>query len=240
MASSSSGNSVPAAEAVQVLVSSLADDSPIVREASMAALKEITFLNPLLVLDCCLTVSRGGRRRFGNIAGLFQVMSVAIQSLDKGDVDHNYLAKLAKIATSEVISTKELNADWQRAAAGVLVSIGSHMPDLMMDEIFLHLSGSNSALPAMVQILADFASSDALQFTPHLKGVLARVVPILGNVRDIHRPIFANAFKCWCQSCWQCSIDFSLSSVVDADIMSFLNSAFELLLRVWAISRDLK
>ncbi|KAL3358257.1 hypothetical protein AABB24_015415 [Solanum stoloniferum] len=240
MASSSSGNSVPAAEAVQVLVSSLADDSLIVREASMAALKEITFLNPLLVLDCCLTVSRGGRRRFGNIAGLFQVISVAIQALDKGDVDHNYLAKLAKIATSEVISTKELNADWQRAAAGVLVSIGSHMPDLMMEEIFLHLSGSNSALPAMVQILADFASSDALQFTPHLKGVLARVVPILGNVRDIHRPIFANAFKCWCQSCWQCSVDFPLSSVVDADIMSFLNSAFELLLRVWAISRDLK
>ncbi|XP_070008857.1 protein SHOOT GRAVITROPISM 6 isoform X3 [Nicotiana sylvestris] len=77
-------------------------------------------------------------------------------------------------------------------------------------------------------------------FTPHLKGVLARVVPILGNVRDIHRPIFANAFKCWCQSCWQCSVDFPLSSVLDADIMSFLNSAFELLLRVWAISRDLK
>lgn len=123
MASSSSGNSVPAAEAVQVLVSSLADDSPIVREASMAALKDITSLNPLLVLDCCLTVSRGGRRRFGNIAGLFQVMSVAIQALDKGDIDPNYLAKLAKIATSEVISTKELNADWQRAAAGDLYQL---------------------------------------------------------------------------------------------------------------------
>lgn len=32
----------------------------------------------------------------------------------------------------------------------------------MMEEIFLHLSGSNSALPAMVQILADFASSDGI------------------------------------------------------------------------------
>lgn len=29
-----------------------------------------------------------------------------------------------------------------------------------MEEIFLHLSGPNSALPAMVQILADFASAD--------------------------------------------------------------------------------
>ena len=33
---------------------------------------------------------------------------------------------------------------------------------------------------------------EALQFTPRLKGVLSRVLPILGNVRDIHRPIFAN------------------------------------------------
>ncbi|TXG59012.1 hypothetical protein EZV62_016841 [Acer yangbiense] len=97
---------------------------------------------------------------------------------------------------------QELNADWQRAAAGLLVSIGSHLPDLvsllplphlylyyikfkhdsrsyalLSTAIFrvllfrnLHLqydgrniylfSGPNSALPAMVQTLADFASAD--------------------------------------------------------------------------------
>ncbi|PIN14746.1 hypothetical protein CDL12_12622 [Handroanthus impetiginosus] len=240
MASSSSGNSIPAPEAVQVLVASLADESPMVREASASTLKDIASLNPLLVLDCCSTVSRGGRRRFGNIAGLFQVMSVAIRALGKDDVDPQYMAKLARIAAAEIISTKELNADWQRAASGVLVSLGLHLPDLMMDEIFLHLSGSNSALPAMVQILADFASSDAFQFTPRLKGVLKRVLPILGNVKDIHRPIFANAIKSWCQACWQYSVDYSLFTVIDGDVMSFLNSAFELLLRVWAASRDIK
>ncbi|CAH9135639.1 unnamed protein product [Cuscuta epithymum] len=240
MAASSTCSSIPASEAVQVMVSSLADDSPSVREASMSALKDLTSMNPLLVLDCCLTVSRGGRRRFGNISGLFEVISVAIQALDRRDVDPVFMMKLAKIASAEVISSKELNTDWQRAAASVLVSVGSHLPDLMMNEIFFHLTGSNSALPAMVKILADYASSDALQFTPRLKGVLARVVPILGNVKDMYRPIFANAFKCWCQACWQYSVDFSLSPVLDADVVSFLNSAFELLLRVWAMSRDLK
>lgn len=75
------------AEAVQLLVSSLADDSSVVREASMASLRDIASLyvpiffgisftsyashsynqyllyrNPLLVLDCCYAVSRGGRR----------------------------------------------------------------------------------------------------------------------------------------------------------------------------------
>lgn len=37
----------------------------------------------------------------------------------------------------------------------------------------------------------------ALQFTPRLKGVLTRVLPILGNVKDIHRPIFANGMLLW-------------------------------------------
>ncbi|KAL4592110.1 hypothetical protein LXL04_005094 [Taraxacum kok-saghyz] len=237
---SSSGNSLPAPEAIQVLVSSLADESPMVKQASMASLKALAPLNPLLVLDCCLTVSRGGRRRFGNIAGVFQVMSIAISALEEGEVDTSYMTKLAKLATAEIISSKEIKADWQRAASSLLVAIGSHLPDLMMEELFLHLSAQNTALPAMVQILADFATSDALQFTPRLKGVLSRVLPILGNVKDQHRPIFANAFRCWCQACWQYSVEYPLSSILDSDVMSFLNSAFELLLQNWATSRDLK
>ncbi|RDX96367.1 Protein SHOOT GRAVITROPISM 6, partial [Mucuna pruriens] len=223
-----------------VLLSLVADDSSSVREASMSSLKDIAALNPLLVLDCCAVVSRGGRRRFGNMAGVFQVMAFGVRALDKRDVDSAFMAKLAKIATAEMISSKELNSDWQRAATSLLVAIGSHLPDLMMEEIFLHLSGTNSALQAMVQILAEFASTDPLQFIPRWKGVLSRILPILGNVRDMHRPIFANAFKCWCQAAWQYSIDFPSHFPQDGDVMSFLNSAFELLLRVWAASRDLK
>ncbi|KNA12653.1 hypothetical protein SOVF_123030 isoform A [Spinacia oleracea] len=240
MASSTYGTSIPAPEAVQVLVASLADDSSIVREASMASLKDIAALNPLLVLDCCAAVSRGGRRRFGNMAGLFQVMAFGVRALDKEDADHTYMSKLLKVATSEMISSKELNADWQKAASGLLVSIGLHFPDLMMEEIFFHLSGASSALPAMVQTLADFASADALQLTPRLKAILSRVLPILGSVRDVHRPTFANAFKCWCQATSQYITEFPSLEVLDADVMSFLNSAFELFLRVWASSRDLK
>lgn len=33
---------------------------------------------------------------------------------------------------------------------------------------------------------------EALQFTPRLKAVLSRILPLLGNVRDMHRAIFAN------------------------------------------------
>lgn len=45
-------------------------------------------------------------QRFGNISGLFQVMSVAIRSLDEKDIDSTYMTKLAKIASAEMISSK--------------------------------------------------------------------------------------------------------------------------------------
>ncbi|WOL06180.1 protein SHOOT GRAVITROPISM 6 [Canna indica] len=238
MASSSA--SLPALEAVQVLVSSLADESPVVRESSLASLKEIAPLNPLLVIDCCVAISKGGRRRFANMAGVFLVMACAVRAMGRNDVDSIYMVKLAKIATSEMITSKEFNADWQRAAAGLLVAIGSHVPDLMLEEVFLHLSGPNLALQSMIQILADFASAEALKFTPRLKDVLLRVLPILGSVRDAQRHVFANAFKCWCQAAWQYISEFPSDLLLDSDVMSFMNSVFELLLRVWASSRDIK
>ncbi|XP_020522101.1 protein SHOOT GRAVITROPISM 6 isoform X4 [Amborella trichopoda] len=227
-------------EAIQVLVASLGDESPLVREAAMDALKEICPLNPLLVLDCCLGAARGGRRRFGNMAGVFRTMAFAVHVMDERDIDHAFLTKLAKVATTEMISSKEINTDWQKAASSLLVSIGARLPDLMMDEIFSSLSGHHSALPTMVQTLADFASADASQFTPRLKGVLSRVLPILGSVKDALRPIFAHAFKCWCQAVWQFCGDFPSDPYLDNDVLSFLHSVFELLLRVWASSRDMK
>ncbi|URD96040.1 HEAT repeat [Musa troglodytarum] len=209
----SSSGSLPVLEAVQVLVSSLVDESPVVRESSLAALREIAPLNPLLVIDCCVSISKGGRRRFGNMAGVFLVMAGAVRAMDPKDVDTTYMAKLAKIATSEIITSKELNADWQRAAAGLLVSIGSHAPDLMMEEVFLHLSGPNSALQSMVQILADFASAE-----------------VCGTLNGQFLQMAA----------WQYIGDFPSDPLLDSDVMSFMNSVFELLLRVWAGSRDLK
>lgn len=174
------------------------------------------------------------------MAGVFLVMASAVRALDRWDAEREFLRKIAKIATAEIVSSKDFNADWQRAAASLLVAIGSHDPDLMMEEIFLYFSGPTSALPAMLQILADFALAEALQFTPRLKDVLLRVLPILGSVRDGQRPVFANAFKCWCQAAWKYIGDSPSAPPFDTDVMSFMNSVFELLLKVWTGSRDLK
>ncbi len=40
------------------------------------------------------------------MAGIFQVMAVGVRALDKKDLDPSFMAKLAKIATAEMISSK--------------------------------------------------------------------------------------------------------------------------------------
>lgn len=50
---------------------------------------------------------------------------------------------------------------------------------------------------------------EALQFAPHLKNVLSRVLPVLGSVKDIHKKIFAEG------ECHQ-QIDYSRKSCVGA------------------------
>lgn len=40
------------------------------------------------------------------MAGVFQVMAFGVRALDKNDIDASYIAKLAKIATAEIISSK--------------------------------------------------------------------------------------------------------------------------------------
>ncbi|KAI8563250.1 hypothetical protein RHMOL_Rhmol03G0098300 [Rhododendron molle] len=158
MASSSSGNAIPAPNAVRVLVSSLADESPMVREASRASIKDIALLNPLLVLDCCSTVSRGGRR--------------------------------------------ELHADWQGTCSNRLTfaRLGNFF-DLVARPMRAIIDDGRIVSSS---IRAKFGSSSygsstcrlcfcrSMQFTPRLKGVLLRVLPILGNVTEAHHPIFAN------------------------------------------------
>ncbi|KAK9158693.1 hypothetical protein Scep_005267 [Stephania cephalantha] len=238
-----SSASIPASEAVQVLVNSLGDESSVVRGSAMAAIEGIAALNPLLVLDCCFAVSRGGQNQFGFMPGRICMMDSLIIILDFSSMDHARHTEIANIGNTLYLyirSSLTSHHDTQRRSMLLLYSILTHSSRLlMMEEIFLHLR-PNSALPAMVQILADFAAVEALQFTPRLKDVLSRVLPIVGNVKDVQRPIFANAFKYWCEAVWQYRVDYPTHPLLDSDVMSFLNSAFELLLRVWASSRDLK
>ena len=56
----------------------------------------------IFILCVCVWVIQ----RFGNMAGIFQVMAFGVRAIDSNDVDPPFMAKLAKIATAEMISSK--------------------------------------------------------------------------------------------------------------------------------------
>jgi hypothetical protein len=47
-----------------------------------------------------------GMQRFGNMAGVFLVMASAVRALDHSDAEHEFLRKIAKIATAEIVTSK--------------------------------------------------------------------------------------------------------------------------------------
>lgn len=47
-----------------------------------------------------------GMQRFGNMAGVFLVMASAVRALDHADAEREFLRKIAKIATAEIVTSK--------------------------------------------------------------------------------------------------------------------------------------
>ena len=45
-------------------------------------------------------------QRFGNMAGVFLVMASAVRALDHSDAKREFIRKIAKIATAEIVSSK--------------------------------------------------------------------------------------------------------------------------------------
>jgi hypothetical protein len=55
---------------------------------------------------CFFMVDLFDAQKFGNLTGVFLVMASAVRVMDQKDADSTYLGKLAKIATSEIITSK--------------------------------------------------------------------------------------------------------------------------------------
>ncbi|KAJ4723450.1 protein SHOOT GRAVITROPISM 6 [Melia azedarach] len=85
-------------------------------------------LNPLLLLDCCYAVSRVGRWRFGNLAGIFQVMAFGVCALDKKNTNPAVMAKPLRLLLQK------------RSPRRSLIQIGKELCCLLLQaHIFLTL-----------------------------------------------------------------------------------------------------
>ncbi|GLJ09031.1 hypothetical protein SUGI_0100410 [Cryptomeria japonica] len=229
-------------EVIKKLVGALADESAKVREAAMASLQQNAYFNSIPIFDCCTQVLvRGGRRPSSHVPEVYQIMAFTVSVMNETEADADLMNALTKLAASQITTNYKGNLDGgvQEAACSLLVAIGTRLPDLMLQQVFLHLSTRTSVVD-MVQTLAEFASAQPSKFTPRLKDVLSQVSPLLRKTTDAQRPIFANAIKCWCEAALQYYADFPSAPPFGSDVQVHLHSTFDLLLDVWATSGKLK
>ncbi|GBG91891.1 hypothetical protein CBR_g53950, partial [Chara braunii] len=240
--SSNGGGGVSTSAAViKVVVNAMADISVPVREAAAATLQENANRHAMTILEYCKASLRTGKRRPGSHhAGVLRVMAHVVREMSDADVDEMSLRSLVKIGMGEMLNIKELMTEWQLGGSALLVALAARMPKLVMDEVFLQFSSSNVPVVAIVRTLADFAAENALLFVPYLKDVLSRVLPVLGGVKDAQRQIFATAFMLWCQGLTQYYLNVPRAPAIDSDTQALIESAFELFLSTWILSREPK
>ena len=82
-------------------------------------------------LDClCLNYFLVcGMQRFGNMAGVFLVMASAVRALDHSDADREFLRKIAKIATAEIVTSKVSDTVNISPVSTLLVFLSSMLDD---------------------------------------------------------------------------------------------------------------
>ncbi|KAB2630954.1 protein SHOOT GRAVITROPISM 6 [Pyrus ussuriensis x Pyrus communis] len=107
------------------------------------------------------------------------------------------------------------------------ISHGRHLPG--RDGLLLLCLGPHEAAQAMAEVHEGICGAHQ----GWAMDVIGKITPSSGAAKHAW-------IMCWCQAVWQYSLDIPSHSPLDGDIMSFLNSVFELLLKVWAASRDLK
>ncbi|XP_024532467.1 protein SHOOT GRAVITROPISM 6 isoform X4 [Selaginella moellendorffii] len=228
---------------IRALVGALSDSSDAVREAATISLcKDARGAH--VILDCCLTSLRTVKRRGGQVAvhrsSVLNVMARTIRDMERMQLSEDKIKSMVKISFTEMTSCKDLDSSWEHAASSLLVAVCCQMPSLVMEEIFLQLVGGSVPVLALVQALAEFSTIDAVQFVPHMKGVLSRVLPLLGGIKDAQKKTFADAFACWSAGMIVYVEKYPSAPYLGPDMQALLHSAFDLFLGRWLLARDAK
>ncbi|EFJ27035.1 hypothetical protein SELMODRAFT_412624 [Selaginella moellendorffii] len=229
---------------IRALVGALSDSSDAVREAATISLCKDARGSAHVILDCCLTSLRTVKRRGGQVAvhrsSVLNVMARTIRDMERMQLSEDKIKSMVKISFTEMTSCKDLDSSWEHAASSLLVAVCCQMPSLVMEEIFLQLVGGSVPVLALVQALAEFSTIDAVQFVPHMKGVLSRVLPLLGGIKDAQKKTFADAFACWSAGMIVYVEKYPSAPYLGPDMQALLHSAFDLFLGRWLLARDAK
>lgn len=159
-------------------------------------------------------------------------------------LDKDTASAVLLLASSEMTKTKELFSEWQQAASSVLVAVGKHCINPVMEELLSQFQPGVLPHPLVLQTLAGLAVSNVFGTVPFLPSVLSTMLPMLGMARqDTMRAVLCCALQRFSESALEylANLDQAPDPTVRKDTFAAdLSSAYDILFHHWLQSREAK
>ncbi|XP_059158762.1 maestro heat-like repeat-containing protein family member 1 isoform X2 [Physella acuta] len=231
-------------EMTLALIDAAHDNDQTTREVIANSLFDLGRKKPALILSTCHTYLKKHSKLSleHRIIILNTVERIVKETLDS--VDLNLASNLIKQASSELTQSKEVSPEWQTAASGVLVALGTKYCNEVMGEMLEKFQPGVLPHFFVVQTIGNLAAANVYDMVPHLTAVLGTMLPMLGLAKyDNMRWVFASAISKFSEAILEycANLDQAPDKSVSTDRFSAeIFSAYDILFNVWLQSKEAK
>ncbi|CAH1780505.1 unnamed protein product, partial [Owenia fusiformis] len=160
------------------------------------------------------------------------------------ELDHDIAVDLIKQASQEMTQSKEISPDWQSAASGVLVAIGSKFCNEVMEDLLQKFHPGTLPHFFVLQTMANLASANVYGIVPFLNVVLGTMLPMMGMAKqDNLRWVFSSALGKFSEAIldYVANLEKAPDPTVRKEVFSAeIFAAYDVLFNIWLISKEAK
>ncbi|XP_051687149.2 maestro heat-like repeat-containing protein family member 1 isoform X3 [Oryctolagus cuniculus] len=226
------------------LLEAVTDKDPAVQEQVCRALCSLGEVRPGEMLRACEEFLRHRDKLAHPYRAMVLRVMETVLSSHTCRLDKDTASAVLLLASSEMTKTKELFSEWQQAASSVLVAVGKHCINPVMEELLSQFQPGVLPHPLVLQTLAGLAVSNVFGTVPFLPSVLSTMLPMLGMARqDTMRAVLCCALQRFSESALEylANLDQAPDPTVRKDTFAAdLSSAYDILFHHWLQSREAK
>ncbi|KAK6184716.1 hypothetical protein SNE40_007128 [Patella caerulea] len=197
----------------------------------------------LVLSSCSVYLKKHAKLSLGHrVVILKAIEKIVKETLDTLDV--GIANEMIQQASHELTQTKDVEPEWQMAASGVLVAIGTRYCDEVMGELLEKFQPGVLPHFFVLQTMGNLAAANVYRMVPHLTAVLGTMLPMLGLAKqDNMRWVFASALSRFSEAILEyvANIEKAPDPTISKDrFASEIYSAYDILFNVWLQSKEAK
>ncbi|XP_046558810.1 LOW QUALITY PROTEIN: maestro heat-like repeat-containing protein family member 1 [Haliotis rubra] len=231
-------------EITMALIDAAHDRNEEAREIISNSLYDLGKKKPSLVLSSCYTYLKKHNKLSTDhrIVILNALERILKEVLD--NIDVNLAVDLIHQAADELTQSKEVEPEWQTAASGVLVALGTKYCDEVMGELLDRFQPGVIPHFFVVQTIGNLASANVYAMVPHLTAVLGTMLPMLGMIKfDNMRWVFTSALSRFSEAILEYIANLDKapdSSITKEKFSGEIFSAYDIIFNIWLQSKEAK